>query len=82
MTLFMHSIVKIASVTHFLGRHLHQGRRDSRAGSLFHTTGIADFEDGSRIGNQPVAEKSLQRNRMIPEINITRCRVDQVGAVQ
>ena len=43
MTLFMHSIVKIASVTHFLGRHLHQGRRDSTVGSAIQTTGIAEF---------------------------------------
>ena len=51
------------------------------AGSVNQATGLPDFEDGPRIGNQSEAGNGLQRVRTIPEINATivsRGGVDQV----
>ena len=41
------------------------------AGSVNQATGLPDFEDGPRIGNQSEAGNGLQRVRTIPEINAT-----------
>ena len=41
------------------------------AGSVNQATGLPDFEDGPRIGNQSEARNGLQRVRTIPEINAT-----------
>ena len=46
-------------------------RQDSVAGSVNQATGLPDFEDGPRIGNQSEAGNGLQRVRTIPEINAT-----------
>ena len=41
------------------------------AGSVNQATGLPDFEDGPRIGNQSGAGNGLQRVCTIPEINAT-----------
>ena len=46
-------------------------RQDSVAGSVNQATGLPDFGDGPRIGNQSEAGNGLQRVRTIPEINAT-----------
>ena len=46
-------------------------RQDSVAGSVNQATGLPDFEDGPRIGNQSEAGNGLQRVCTIPEINAT-----------
>ena len=48
------------------------------AGSVNQATGLPDFEDGPRIGNQSEARNGLQRVRTIPEINAT---IDPGGGV-
>ena len=51
------------------------------AGSVNQATGLPDFEDGPRIGNQSEAGNSLQRVRTIPEnkgIIVLRGGVDQI----
>ena len=48
------------------------------AGSVNQATGLLDFEDGPRIGNQSEARNCLQRVRPIPEINAT---IDPGGGV-
>ena len=46
-------------------------RQESVAGSVNQATGLPDFEDGPRIGNQSEPGNGLQRVRTIPEINAT-----------
>ena len=46
-------------------------RQDSVVGSVNQATGLPDFEDGPRIGNQSEARNGLQRVRTIPEIIAT-----------
>ena len=58
-------------------------RQDSVAGSVNQATGLPDFEDGPRIGNQSEAGNSLQRVCTIPENKgtiVLRGRMDQVPA--
>ena len=55
-------------------------RQDSVVGSVNQATGLLDFEDGPRIGNQSEAKNGLQRVRTIPEINATIVLQERGGA--
>ena len=58
----------MAKLPHLIHKDI---RQDSVAGSVNQATGLPDFEDGPRIGNQSEAGNGLQRVRTIPEINAT-----------
>ena len=68
-------------VTHALVMTKVPSGQESVAGSVNQATGLLDFEDGPKIGNQSEAGNGLQRVRTIPEINATIDPADGVDQV-